>query len=192
VLSSRPGCDFGDRGGAGGVVRRRVCRGVGRDRCCAVAVRGPSDRPDHRSARYISSSWGYLVVNPRTGRTLARLGSDRRLYVPASSSKLWAISAAWNILGPDSRVTTPVYAVGRRSGGTLTGDLALVGKGDLTLDGRTKPDGTIDFRNLDHAVANVAPGVQLTPEDPLAGLNRLARQVRALGYHNRRRQRHRR
>jgi D-Ala-D-Ala carboxypeptidase 3 (S13) family len=100
--------------------------------------------------RYISSSWGYLVVNPRTGRTLAKLGSDQRLYVPASSSKLWAISAAWNILGPNSRITTPVYAVGRRSGGRVaTGRAGSAATFTATLaaDARTiKLSGSIPAR----------------------------------------------
>src|SRR2546421_3723701 len=48
--------------------------------------------------------------------------------------------------------------------------------------GRTKPDGSVDFTNLDHGDASDAvQGVTLTPENPLAGLNRLARQVRASG-----------
>jgi len=130
---------------------------------------------------YASAEWGYLVTDAGTGRTVQQLGPDRRLYVPGSSSKLWALTAAWKTLGPDSRITTPVYAIGQRSGATLRGSVVLVGQGDLTLGGRTKPDGTIDFRNIDHTVANAIPDVQLTPEDPLAGLNALAAQVRARG-----------
>ena len=57
----------------------------------------------------------------------------------------------------------------------------LVGQGDLTMGGRTKPDGTVDFTNLDHNDANGIPGATLTPEDPLTGLNDLAAQVRAAG-----------
>jgi hypothetical protein len=58
-------------------------------------------------------------------------------------------------LGPDQTFTTPVCAVSRRTGGQLPGDLVLVGAGDLSLGGRTKPDGTI--------AAGSAPLVQVAP-----------------------------
>ena len=47
------------------------------------------------------------------------------------------------------------------------------------MGGRTKPDGTVDFTNLDHNDANPLPGATLTTEDPLTGLNELAAQVKA-------------
>ena len=49
------------------------------------------------------------------------------------------------------------------------------------MGGRTKPDGTVDFTNLDHNDANGIPGATLTTEDPLTGLNELAAQVKAAG-----------
>ena len=49
------------------------------------------------------------------------------------------------------------------------------------MGGRTKPDGTVDFANLDHNDANPIPGATLTPEDPLAGLDELAAQVKRPG-----------
>ena len=52
----------------------------------------------------------------------------------------------------------------------------------MTMDGRTKPDGTVDFANLDHNDANLLPGATLTPENPLTGLNKLAAQVRRSGH----------
>ena len=63
----------------------------------------------------------------------------------------------------------------------MQGDLVLVGKGDITMGGRTKPDGTVDFTDLDHNDANPLPGATLTPEDPLAGLDELAAQVKRSG-----------
>lgn len=52
-------------------------------------------------------------------------------------------------------------------GRTLKGSLILVGAGDMTMDGRTKPNGTVDYTNLDHNDANALPGATLTPEKPL-------------------------
>jgi D-alanyl-D-alanine carboxypeptidase len=58
--------------------------------------------------------------------------------------------------GFDHRLTTPVYTLGHKSGGTLSGNLVLVAQGDLTMGGRTKPDGSVDFTNLDHGDASDA------------------------------------
>jgi D-alanyl-D-alanine carboxypeptidase/D-alanyl-D-alanine-endopeptidase (penicillin-binding protein 4) len=91
------------------------------------------------------------------------------------------MGAGWQHFGPDSRVVTPVKRSGTMSGSTLDGNLILVAKGDMTMDGRTKPDGTVDFANLDHNDANLIPGATLTPENPLTGLNELAQQVRRSG-----------
>ncbi len=103
------------------------------------------------------------------------------MFVPGSTTKLFSLSGAWKLLGPDSRITTPVYARGTRRGSRLDGDLVLVGAGDVTFGGRTTPDGRVAFTDVDHTDANVIPGATLTPQDPLAGLNALAGQVRAAG-----------
>ena len=45
------------------------------------------------------------------------------------------------------------------------------------MGGRTAPNGTISYTPIDHTYANSVPGATLTPENPLAGLNEIARQV---------------
>src|SRR5204862_6614786 len=60
-------------------------------------------------------------------------------------------------------------------------DLVVIASGDLTMGGRLKPDGSIDYVTIDHADAGSVPGASLTPEDPMAGLDDLARQVRSQG-----------
>ncbi len=65
--------------------------------------------------------------------------------------------------------------------GKLNGNLVLVASGDPDMGGRTLPDGTIAYTNIDHGDANALGGAILTPTDPLAGLDDLALQVKASG-----------
>jgi serine-type D-Ala-D-Ala carboxypeptidase/endopeptidase (penicillin-binding protein 4) len=132
------------------------------------------------SPQYANSRWGLMTYDFKTGRPDFQI-NEREFFVPASTTKLFSMSAAWNTFGPDHRFTTPVYRQGAVSGGTLAGNLVLVASGDLTMGGRTKPDGTVDFTNLDHADANGIPGATWTPENPLAGIDAIARQVKASG-----------
>jgi D-alanyl-D-alanine carboxypeptidase/D-alanyl-D-alanine-endopeptidase (penicillin-binding protein 4) len=136
--------------------------------------------PVMNSAPYENSQWFVSVRDLATGAPVVALNADV-LTQPASVTKTYSIGAGWLRFGPDSRVTTPVKRTGRMDGATLRGDLVLVGKGDMTMGGRTREDGTVSFTNLDHNDANLIPGATLTPEDPLTGLKDLARQVRASG-----------
>lgn len=115
-----------------------------------------------------------------SGRQIVSLNADK-FFQPASVTKTYSVGAAWQQFGPDSTVSTPVKRTGKVVGNTLHGDLILVGAGDLTMGGRTKADGSVDFTDLDHNDANGIPGATLTPEDPLTGLNQLAAQVKAAG-----------
>jgi serine-type D-Ala-D-Ala carboxypeptidase/endopeptidase (penicillin-binding protein 4) len=129
---------------------------------------------------YANGQWFMSVRDLDTGAQLIDLNAGA-LVEPGSVVKTYSMGAGWLRFGPDHRVTTPVKRRGTVAGGTLRGDLVLVAKGDMTMDGRTKPDGTVDFTNLDHNDANDLPGATLTPENPLTGLNRLAQQVRRSG-----------
>lgn len=130
--------------------------------------------------RYANSRWQIYVEDLESGDVLVDYFGDA-MAEPGSFVKTYSAAAAWLQFGPDSTVTTPVKASGEIVDGTLQGDLILVGQGDLTLGGRTKPDGTVDIANLDHNDANPIPGATLTSEDPLTGLNDLAAQVKASG-----------
>ncbi len=131
--------------------------------------------PDYREAH-----WGVLVVDAEDGRTLCAHDADR-LFAPASTTKLYSCAAALADLGADYRFETPVYRRGTVEKGVLHGDLILVASGDLTLGGRTLPDGTMAFADHDHIYANGGTQTGLTPTDPLAGLKDLARQVAKAG-----------
>jgi serine-type D-Ala-D-Ala carboxypeptidase/endopeptidase (penicillin-binding protein 4) len=133
------------------------------------------------SSFYRYGEWGYLEVDPSDGSTVRALGPPDRLYIPGSSTKLFSVSAALDDLGFDHRFKTPVYAQGEVKDGALSGDLVLVASGDLTMGGRTTPEGTVAYTSVDHTYANDVPGATLTPEDPLAGLEEIAEQVRESG-----------
>jgi D-alanyl-D-alanine carboxypeptidase/D-alanyl-D-alanine-endopeptidase (penicillin-binding protein 4) len=130
--------------------------------------------------RYAVSRWYVHVSDRATGVPLLELNADQ-LVLPASTTKLWTTAAALDTFGPDFRFETPVYRRGSIEGDELRGDLVLVARGDLTMGGRDTPQGTIAFTSLDHAESNALPGATLTTQDPLAGLDDLARQVAAAG-----------
>jgi D-alanyl-D-alanine carboxypeptidase/D-alanyl-D-alanine-endopeptidase (penicillin-binding protein 4) len=131
--------------------------------------------PDYKQAR-----WGILVVDAQTGKSLYEHNADR-LFLPASTTKLYSCAAALDALGPDYRFETPVYRRGDVKDGKLKGDLILVASGDLTLGGRTDASGRMAYTNHDHIYANGNTRAELTNTDPLAGLKELARQIKAAG-----------
>ncbi|TQF03745.1 D-alanyl-D-alanine carboxypeptidase/D-alanyl-D-alanine-endopeptidase [Kitasatospora acidiphila] len=141
---------------------------------------GPDITAIMNKPAYEHAQWGLLEIDPESGRVIHSRYPDQ-FFMPGSTIKLITISSAWHALGPDHRFTTPVNELGHRNGSTLTGNLALVAQGDLTMGGRTKPDGSVDFTPIDHTYANDIPGATLTPEDPLAGLDEIAHQVRDSG-----------
>ncbi len=109
--------------------------------------------------------WGISIVDAATGATLyAR--NDAQLFAPASNVKLFTTSAALALLGPSYTMTTRVVAEGTvDAGGTLHGDLRLLGGADPTLSGRAYP----------------YTGRTTRSDTPLAGLDALAAQVPSAG-----------
>ncbi len=133
---------------------------------------------------YRHGEWGLFEVDPSTGRIVQSFGPPERFFEPGSTAKIITVSATLDDLGFEHHLMTPVYALGHKNHNTFNGNLVLVAKGDLTMGGRTKPDGTVDYTSLDHTYANAVPGAILTPEDPLAGLNQIAQQIHASGITN--------
>lgn len=132
-------------------------------------------------AKYRNARWGLHVADLKTGEVLFDWNGDER-FLGASTTKLFAGAAALDAYGADYRFTTPVYRTGPVDGaGTLNGNLVMVASADPTMGGRTTPQGTIDFTSIDHINAVALPLSTLTPENPLAGLEDLARQVAASG-----------
>lgn len=130
-------------------------------------------------ARYDEATWSLLVTDVETGETFYSLNAGALAFTgsTASSSRRLALDT----LGPEHRQETPVHRLGEvGADGALTGDLVLVGGGDLTFGGRRTGD-TIESTDFDHNDANSLGTAGLTPQDPLTGVNDLARQVRAAG-----------
>ena len=132
--------------------------------------------------KYALARWGIYVADREPGEAVYDLCGGER-FLAASTTKLFPGAAALAAYGPDYRFETPVYRTGAvGADGALAGDLILVASGDPTMGGRTTPDGDIAYTPFDHIYANVFPTLAtLTPEDPLAGLDDLARQVAAAG-----------
>ncbi len=135
------------------------------------------------SSRYQHSHWGILVADLKSGETIYEHNANK-LFSPASTTKLFTMATALDTFGADYRFKTPVYRRGSVDAtGTLKGDLILVASGDLTFGGRTGADGRIPVTAVDHLAAgrDGAMSAVLTEQDPLAGINSLARQVAASG-----------
>ncbi len=131
--------------------------------------------------RFKHAHWGFLVVDVTSGDVAYELNADK-LFAPASVTKCFSVASALENLGADYRFETPIVRRGEVNGnGELAGDLILIAAGDLSFGGRTTESGEILFTDSDHTYANGGSETQLTPQDPLAGLNNLAKQVAAAG-----------
>jgi D-alanyl-D-alanine carboxypeptidase len=139
-------------------------------------VKAVFDKPAYKNA-----IWGLRVVDPGTGKELMDLQPQCNFYI-GSVRKIFSVGELLNQVGPDHRYNTPVYRRGELNGaGVLQGDLVLVASGDLTMGGRTNPDGTIAVANFDHNEADSLGNATLTKPNPLAGYIELAQQVAKSG-----------
>jgi len=82
--------------------------------------------------------WGLLIADAGTGETLYQLNADR-YFVPASNMKLFTTALALTKLGPDYRFHTTLETSGTIANGVLTGNVALIGRGDPNLSSRKFP-----------------------------------------------------
>src|SRR5687767_3878197 len=79
--------------------------------------------------------WGILIVDPEARDTLYAHNSAK-LFIPASNQKLVSGSVILEQLGPEFRFRTTLATHGTIADGTLTGDLAVIGRGDPTMSDR--------------------------------------------------------
>jgi D-alanyl-D-alanine carboxypeptidase/D-alanyl-D-alanine-endopeptidase (penicillin-binding protein 4) len=131
--------------------------------------------------RYEGAVWAINVVDRDSGQVLVELNSEESLFI-GSVRKLFSVGALLDQVGAAHTTNTPIYRVGDVDGaGVLHGDLVLVATGDLTMGGRTLPDGAIAFTDFDHNEANSLGNAILSAPDPLAGYRRLAEEVASSG-----------
>ena len=135
-------------------------------------------------ARYAHSTWGLLAADAKIGQVLISQNAEQ-LFTPGSTLKLYSAAAVLHDYGAGYRFRTPVFRTGSVRRGVLSGNLVLVASGDFSFGLRDRPNGTQAYNSapqLDHSDANGAPGPTLVPHsNPLAGVEQLARQVRAAG-----------
>jgi D-alanyl-D-alanine carboxypeptidase/D-alanyl-D-alanine-endopeptidase (penicillin-binding protein 4) len=80
-----------------------------------------------------SAIWGVKVQSLDTGAVIYELNPDT-LLVPASNTKIVTTAVAAERLGWDFRFVTRLESSGPIDGGTLRGDLVVVGGGDPTMN----------------------------------------------------------
>src|SRR3954452_16499870 len=80
-----------------------------------------ADAPEFSNAH-----WGILIVDPDRRDTLYSRNAGK-LFMPASNMKILTSATALSRLVPDYRYKTTFAARGTITGGTLDGDLVLVG-----------------------------------------------------------------
>jgi D-alanyl-D-alanine carboxypeptidase/D-alanyl-D-alanine-endopeptidase (penicillin-binding protein 4) len=135
-------------------------------------------------ARYLHSTWGLLVADANTGEVLVSQNPDM-LFTPGSTLKTYSAAAVLHDYGAGHRFRTPVFHTGSVRRGVLSGNLVLVASGDFSFGLRDRSNGTQAYNSapqLDHSDADGEPGPTLVPHsNPLAGVEQLARQVRAAG-----------
>ena len=100
------------------------------DRLLALINSTPGSKTAH---------WGILAVDLKTGKPLIA-HNEKRLFIPASNTKLFTTALAFERLGPAHRFHTKIVAdLPPDPEGKISGDLRLVGGGDPTLSGRIYP-----------------------------------------------------
>ncbi|MEE2034982.1 D-alanyl-D-alanine carboxypeptidase/D-alanyl-D-alanine endopeptidase [Rhodococcus chondri] len=135
--------------------------------------------PEYRTAR-----WLFHIVDPENGAVLLSQRPDEMVFT-GSTAKEFTLGTVYDTIGPDTTLTTPVYATQAPVNGAVSGDLVLVASGDLALGGRGATDGRVDETftadTIDHVYGDLALNATTVPDDPLAGLDALARQVTDAG-----------
>src|ERR1700686_1097945 len=114
-------------------------RPVGAAGMWAPAGVPPDIRTIFNKPRSRGATWGLRVLDGTS--VLVDLNSDHQFLV-GSVRKIFSVGQLLNPVGPWHRYDTPLYRAGAIERGVLHGNLIVVASGDLTMGGRTNPDGT--------------------------------------------------
>ncbi|MBV8153765.1 MAG: D-alanyl-D-alanine carboxypeptidase [Candidatus Eremiobacteraeota bacterium] len=136
-------------------------------------IRAVFNRPIYKHA-----TWGLRVLDG--SNVLIDVNPGKQFFI-GSVRKVFTLGQLLDAVGPQHTCDTPVYRTGAVRNGVLRGNLVLVASGDLTMGGRTNPDGSIAIADWDHNEADSLGNAALTKPNPLAGYEALARDVKAAG-----------
>jgi len=84
---------------------------------------------------FVGANWGVVIRSLETGEYLYKR-NENKLFMPASSLKLFTTISGLEILGKDYRFKTNVYLNGTLDGSILQGDIIVQGFGDPTISDR--------------------------------------------------------
>ena len=116
---------------------------------------------------FANAHWGILIVDPTSGDTLYSRNAGK-LFMPASNMKILTSATALAQLGADYRFRTTFAARGAVSGGTLAGDLVVIGRGDPSVS--------------DHMLGNAMAPLRAIADSIVArGIRHITGRVVALG-----------
>ena len=116
---------------------------------------------------FANAHWGILIVDPTSGDTLYSRNAGK-LFMPASNMKILTSATALAQLGAEYRFRTTFAARGAVSGGTLGGDLVVIGRGDPSVS--------------DHMLGNAMMPLRAIADSVIArGIRHITGRVVALG-----------
>jgi serine-type D-Ala-D-Ala carboxypeptidase/endopeptidase (penicillin-binding protein 4) len=99
-------------------------------------LRAALDKPELAGVDERSCVMAEVVSRAVVGRPVV-MNETNRLVIPASTLKVFTANSALSALDPNERFRTTVRATSKPVGGTLTGDLWIVGGGDPLLESTT-------------------------------------------------------
>ena len=101
---------------------------------------------------YDNAFWAVKIIDLSTNATVFEQNVEKSL-MPASNTKLYTTAAALDLLGPDFRYKTRLFADGPIEQGILKGNLIIRGSGDPTIGDRyVDGDPVMIFRNWARAL----------------------------------------
>lgn len=125
-----------------GVAPRPGSISTGRDASLRAFIDSMVEAPEFSNAH-----WGILIVDPERGDTLYSRNAGK-LFMPASNMKILTSATGLTQLGADYRYRTTFGARGPVSGGTLTGDLVVIGRGDPSVSDHMMRDAMLPLRAI--------------------------------------------